>query len=332
MSHGTRGVSMDFHSLNKFSVDSHKKIIQRPTLKPVKRKNLNLGLTKQELGFWDDVEGIVFCKSFDNCSIVMEGRDADSKLSNGSDTEVVYKRGESDDDTTKKSDSSPFVPLSQEQAGDEVKLHPEKDSELDSNTSSPVTAKPAVTAINTRSSTTGRGAKSKLQQSLKEQRNTVSAVISMKKEEEMLLKQEHDLLELEIMQGEKLQDSINQYKEKIKALKKRKSGEKKKKSSQNQTVDSDEDCIIIPPSQHFSKRGFDKLKGRLGPACKLLIESTGLGSIINENDLIADLMAHATSRKKKRCLSRESRKNSKKPAPLLSSSDDLESNSSSDED
>ena len=70
----------------------------------------------------------------------------------------------------------------------------------------------------------------------------------------------------------------------------------------------------------------------MGPACKLLIESTGLGSVINENDLIADLMAHAASRKKKQHLSRESRKNSKKPAPSSSSSDDSESNSSSDED
>ena len=119
----------------------------------------------------------------------------------------------------------------------------------------------------------------------------MSTIISTKKEEEKLLKQEHDLLELEVMQGEKLQDSIDQYKEKIKALKKRKSGEKKKILSQSQIVDSDENCVIILPSQHFSKRGFDELKGRLGPACKLLIESTGLGSVINENDLIADLMA-----------------------------------------
>ena len=123
----------------------------------------------------------------------MEGGDADTKHNNGSDTEVVYRQGESDDDITKKSDSSPIVPTSQEQASDEVKLHPEKDSELDTNTLSPVTAKPAVTARNTRSSTTGQGAKSKLQQSLKEQRKTVSAVVSTKKEEEKLLKQEDDL-------------------------------------------------------------------------------------------------------------------------------------------
>ena len=302
MSHETCGVSMDFHALSKFSVDCNKKIIQRPVLKPIKRKNLNLDLTKQELGFWDDADGFEFCKSFDNCSIVMEGRDADSKGNDASDTEVVFKQGESDDDTTKKSDSSPVIPMSQEQTGDEVKLHPEKDSKLYSNTSSPVTAKLAISARNTRSSSAGRGAKSKLQQSLKEQRKTVSAIINAKKEEEKLLKQEHDLLELEVMQGEKLQDSINQYKEKIKALKKRKSGEKKKKLNQNQIVDSDEDCIIIPPSQQFSKRGFDELKGRLGPACKLLIESTGLGSVINENDLIADLMARAASRKKKQRL------------------------------
>ena len=77
----------------------------------------------------------------------------------------------------------------------------------------------------------------------------MSAVISAKKEEEKLLKQEHNLLALEVMQGEKLQDSIDQYKEKIKALKKRKSSEEKKKLSQN--IDSDEDCLIISPSQHF---------------------------------------------------------------------------------
>ena len=72
-----------------------------------------------------------------------------------------------------------------------------------------MTAKPAISARNTRSNSAGRGAKSKLQQSLKEQRKTMSAIISTKKEEEKLLKQEHDLLELEVMQGEKLQDSID---------------------------------------------------------------------------------------------------------------------------
>ena len=146
MSHGTCGVSMDFHALSKFGMDSNKKIIQRVALKPVKRKNLNLGLTKQELCFWDDADGFEFCKSFDNCSIIMEGRDAESKANDASDMEVVYKQVESDDDTTKKSDSSPIIPTSQEQAGDEVKLHPENDSELDSNTSSPVTAKLAISA------------------------------------------------------------------------------------------------------------------------------------------------------------------------------------------
>ena len=219
-----------------------------------------MGLTKQELSFWDDADGIEFCKSFDSCSLIMENMDLDTKHNEGSDTEVVYKQADSDDDTIKKSKSSPVVPGSQDQTSDEVKLHPEKDSELDSNASGPVTMKPAVTARKTRSSTaTGRVAKSKLQQSFKEQRKTVSAVISTKKEEEKLLKQEHDLLELEVLQGEKLEDSIDQYKEKIKALKKRKSGEKKKKLSQ--TIDSDEDCIIIPPSQQFSKHGFDELKG-----------------------------------------------------------------------
>ena len=80
MSHRTCGVLMDFHAFSKFSMDSNKKIIQRPVLKPVKRKNLNLGLTKLELGFWDDADGFEFCKSFDNCSIVMEGGDAESRV------------------------------------------------------------------------------------------------------------------------------------------------------------------------------------------------------------------------------------------------------------
>ena len=100
MSHGTHGVSMDFQALSKFGVDSNKKIIQRPALKPIKRKNLNLDLTKQELGFWDDADGFEFCKSFDNCSIVMEGGDADLKGNDASDMEVVFKQGKSDDDTT----------------------------------------------------------------------------------------------------------------------------------------------------------------------------------------------------------------------------------------
>ena len=42
----------------------------------------------------------------------MEGGDVDTKHNDGSDTEVVYRQGESDDDTTKKSDSSPIVPTS----------------------------------------------------------------------------------------------------------------------------------------------------------------------------------------------------------------------------
>ena len=110
-------------------MDSHKKIIHRPTVKSVKRKNLNLGFTKEELGFWDDADGIEFCKSFDNCSLVMENADSDIKQNDGSDAEIIYKQGESDDDMTKKSDSSRVVPASQDQTSDEVKLHPEKDSE-----------------------------------------------------------------------------------------------------------------------------------------------------------------------------------------------------------
>ena len=54
----------------------------------------------------------------------------------------------------KKPESLPVVPTSQDQRSDEVKLYPEKDLELDSNTLSPITTKPAVTARNTRSSTT----------------------------------------------------------------------------------------------------------------------------------------------------------------------------------
>ena len=91
MSHRTHGVSMDFQALSKFGIDSNKKIIQRPVLKPIKREKLHLDLTKQELGFWDDANGFEFCKSFDNCSIDMEGRDADSKCNEASDTEVVFK-------------------------------------------------------------------------------------------------------------------------------------------------------------------------------------------------------------------------------------------------
>ena len=51
-------------------------------------------------------------------------------------------------------------------------------------------------------------------------------------------------------QGERLQDSIDKYKEKIRLLKKRKSGEKKQKLH---LVDSEEESIIIPPTQPFSK-------------------------------------------------------------------------------
>ena len=136
------------------------------------------------------------------------------------------------------------------------------------------------------------------------------------------------MLEYEVNKTQELQDSIDKYREKIRTLKKRKSGEKKFKFE----AEIEEDSIIIPPSQFINPRVFNELKGRLGPACKELLKSTGLAPIINENDLIADLLQKAAARKRQRRELRDSKKSKSIPVPSSSSSELSEDDSDSSRD
>ena len=68
-------------------------------------------------------------------------------------------------------------------------------------------------------------------------------------DEEKALKKECDSLEHEVLQTEKLQDSIDKYKQKIKELKKRKEGEQVKKRVKSELRPSagfsQQNCYII---------------------------------------------------------------------------------------
>ena len=86
-----------------------------------------------------------------------------------------------------------------------MELHPEKDSELDSNTSSPqVTAKPVA-----KNTTSFKTAQKNLLQAFQLKEKVINADLKATQEEHKLLKQEHDILEYEVLQTEKLQDSID---------------------------------------------------------------------------------------------------------------------------
>ena len=140
--------------------------------------------------------------------------------------------------------------------------------------------------------------------------------LKAKQEEHKLLKQKHDILQYEVLQTKKLQDSIDEYHEKLQALKKRNLGEKKLKF--NKQVESEEESIIISPSQPFNARAFDH---RVGFACHSILKQTGLSSLIHENNLIADLLQRASSHRKQSCVSREVKKKKQELAPSSSSSD-----------
>ena len=280
MSYGTRGVSLDYCSLSRNGFDSSKKVITKTNYKPLKRKNLSAELTKEDLGFWNDPSGVEFVKNFHSFSMDSQG-DHDTSLSKQH--KVESSDNEEKDKINSTSSSQATVGSENVNPGDSVYLHAEKDSELDSNTSSPQVSQ-KIRAKNTRSIKTATKA---LTQVAKTRKKAVDSELKAKQEEFKLLKNEHDLLEYEVTQTEKLKDSIDKFQEKIRALKKRKSGEKKLKVKQ---VDSEDDAIIISPTQPFSAKAFNELKSRVGFACHEILKQTGLSGLIHENDLIADLL------------------------------------------
>ena len=312
MAHGTRDVCVDFNSLNKYGFNSNKKVLNRPQLKAVKRHNLSAELTKEELGYWNDPEGDEFIKQFSCCS--MMDRKGDTQVESSKTSEE--KNHEISDNEASKDNSELSSQTTGTSANNEevVVLHPDKDSELDSTGSSP-----AVQAkqIKMRLSTLAQKNKS-LAQANKLKKKAIDADLKAKQEEECLLKQEHDMLEYEVKKGEELQNSIEKYREKIRALKKRKAGEKKKRLTLNK---SDEEFLVIPPSQPFSRRAFDEIKSKIGFACQRMLRETGLDDIIHENDLIAELMQKASARKKQRHENRESHRKKNEPAPSSMDSD-----------
>ena len=80
ISYETRGILLDYNSLSCNGFDLSKKVICRPQIKPIKRKNFSAELTKEELWFWDDPYGKKFSKQFASISI-MEGQ-GDNDVSN----------------------------------------------------------------------------------------------------------------------------------------------------------------------------------------------------------------------------------------------------------
>ena len=215
MAYSTRGVSMDFNTLNKYGVDSCKKIVQRSIAKAVKRKNIQFDLNKENLGYWDDASGDQFRKSFDNFSTAMSGEGDVLMEKDAEDLNSSKVNDASDEEEDSKNSSQPTDLL---ENSEELSLHPEKDSELDSTTSSPIVDKPSV--VPKKSQTDKVIQKNKaLASNVKMRKKAISAELKAKQEEEKLLKQEHDMLEYKVNKTQELQDSIDKYREKIRTLK-----------------------------------------------------------------------------------------------------------------
>ena len=145
----------------------------------------------------------------------------------------------------------------------------------------------------------------------------LSLELKAKLEEEKILKIEHDKLEYEVMQTEKIQNSIDKYREKIRDLKKCKEGEHFNKPSKPKIkVKTDKNNLSSPEAL-----------GKLNHACERTLQYAGLENCIDKNDFISALLEKANSCCKKQ---RASRKLWKQKFQLSESSSSDDSSSSSD--
>ena len=176
----TRGISLDFEALNKFGLDSNRKI-QNKSRRSRKdcSKSLSDQFGKESLGYWSDPDSNNYFENFS-----MENSDRSTGRQNGDSsdenedltlTQEKANKQEVDDNETQKSGQNSVV-------SDAVSFHA-----VDENLDSPVKIKSKGTKLKT------RGCKAKL-----------SLELNAKIEEEKNLKIEHDKLEYKVIQTEKI--------------------------------------------------------------------------------------------------------------------------------
>ena len=250
----TRGISLDFEALSKFGLDSNQKIMNKSKRS---RKDCSKSLSdqfgKESLGYWSNPDGNNYFENFS-----MENSDTAKQNGNSSDknqdlTLMQEKANEQevDENETQKSGQNSVV-------SDAVSLHA-----LDENLDSPVKTK------NKGVKPKAHGCKAKLSLELK-----------AKIEEEKNLKIEHDKLEYEVIQTEKIQNSIDKYREKIRDLKKRKEGETLK-SSVGSKIKNKTDKINLSSN---------KIMGKMNVACKKALQYAGLEKIIDKDEFLSALL------------------------------------------
>ena len=261
----TCGISLDFEALNKFGLDSNRKI-QHKSRRSRKdcSKSLSDQFGKESLGYWSDPDGNNYFENFS-----MENSDRSTGRQNGDSsdenqdltfTQEKANEQEVDDNETQKSGQNSVV-------SDAVSLHA-----VDENLDSPVKIKSKGTKPKT------CGCKAKLSLELK-----------AKIEEEKNLKIEHDKLEYKVIQMEKIQNSIDKYKEKICDLKKRKEGEILKSTVKSKNKNK-------PDKVNLSA---NEMMGKMNVACTKALQYAGLENIIDKDEFLSALLERATSCRKK---------------------------------
>ena len=273
----TRGIKLDFEALSRYGVDSNKKILPKKSSKAnqIKPKCLGSLIENDGMGYWSDPSGEKFLS---DCSTEMaspdrsktpQGSESDEEranktlTNNESDAEASQDGHDSQDESKT---STPVVDGSQK-SDDQISLHAKGDFD------SPVKE---IKVKNIRATKQKIPVKGK---------GKISVELRAKMDEEKALKKECDSLELEVLQTEKLQDSIDKYKQKIKELKKHKEGDQIRKGVKS----------VIKESEEISKiKGSVMLsKQEIKAVCLPIFDRLNLKKS-DQSEFISELLEHAT--------------------------------------
>ena len=315
----TRGIKLDFESLNRYGVDSNKKIVKKKTSKSNQLKPRCLGslVETDKMGYWSDPAGENFLSDFSS-DMGSPSCDRSRPRSNESESEddkgnKTLTNNESDQESNPEQcdngvdgdDSKNVTPVQDgsQKSDDQVSLYAKGD--LDSPVQN-LKTKVAVKATKQKAPAKGKG--------------KLSVELRAKMDEEKQLKKEHDALEYEVTQTEKLQDSIDKFKQKIKELKKRKEGEMsiKHKAGSKESVSSSKYKGIL--TKHDIKS-----------TCQPVFEKLQL-SKSDQSEFISELLERASRRKKLRKQRRKSFRKNRGYSPSSSTDSSSSSDDSSSDD
>ena len=236
-----------------------------------------------------------------------QGLDSDEEkanktiTNNNSDAEVSQEGHDSQDESKT---STPVVDGLQK-SDDQISLHAKGDFD------SPVKEVTAKSIRATRQKIPAKG------------KGKISVQLHSKMEEEKALKKECDSLEHEVLQTEKLQDSIDKYKQKIKELKKRKEGEQIRKGVKS-IIKENEGLNKIKDSGMLSKQ-------EIKAVCLPIFDRLNLKKS-DQSEFISELLKRTSRRRKVRRQQHKSFKKTRGHSPSSSTDSSTSSYESSSED